>query len=87
MTEQKFDGQWMHGDANDILQVVVGQLDEARREIERLRTLLQAAAQRAYLDNIIDTGMKDLLIGGSNEYANEDEWIEGWLCELAGEEE
>jgi len=29
--EQKFDGQWMHGDANDILQVVVGQLDEARR--------------------------------------------------------
>ena len=42
MTEQKFDGQWMHGDANDILQVVVGQLDEARREIERLRAALQS---------------------------------------------
>ena len=40
--EQKFDGQWMHGDANDILQVVVGQLDEARREIERLRAALQS---------------------------------------------
>ncbi|HKZ77751.1 MAG TPA: hypothetical protein VJ124_05455 [Pyrinomonadaceae bacterium] len=45
MTEQKFDGQWMHGDANDILQVVVGQLDEARREIKRLRAALEFYAE------------------------------------------
>ena len=39
--EPKFDGVWMHGDANDILKVVIGQLDEAKREVERLRVALE----------------------------------------------
>jgi len=42
--EPKFDGVWMHGDANDILKVVVGQLDEAKREVERLRVALDNRA-------------------------------------------
>ena len=50
--EQKFDGQWMHGDANDILQVVVGQLDEARREIKRLNNLRVLLLERNTMVNI-----------------------------------
>ena len=63
--EQKFDGQWMHGDANDILQVVVGQLDEARREIKRLnnlRVLLLEAVKNVILGHVIQytRGMEEL---------------------------
>lgn len=53
-----------------------------KTDIKYANELLAGAAEMAYQDNVVDTRMEEHLIGGNNEYADKQDWIESWLREL-----
>lgn len=51
-----------------------------------LQLALQFAANRAYKEDVVDTGMEDTVIGENGEYETAEDWIQGkmdeWMSEV-----
>jgi hypothetical protein len=62
------------------------QYDAFRDRILRMdaekNQMIRDMAWLAYSDQVIDTGMKDHLIGEGKEFADMEDWIESWLYGL-----
>ncbi len=61
------------------LDMVLADLKEQSNEIEEKDKLIRDMAWLAYNDQVIDTGMEKNLIGGDNEYADMEDWIESYI--------
>jgi hypothetical protein len=62
------------------------QYDAFRDRILRMdaekNQMIRDMAWIAYNDQVIDTGMKEHLIGEGNEFADMEDWIESWIYGL-----
>ncbi len=54
-------------------------LESANRPHDLKDHLVQILAEDAYKRDVLDTEMKELLIGEGNEFADKEDWIVSWL--------
>lgn len=58
------------------------ELESVNRPHDLKDHLVQMLAEDAYKRDVLDTEMKEHLIGEGNEYADKEDWIDSWLVGL-----
>lgn len=67
----------------DLLVYLRQYMEESKTERAAIMArMLRQAAEDAYQSEVIDTGMETLTIGKDSDYADKEDWKDGWLLSL-----